>query len=114
MRLIAVLTVVGSLATSSIGFAAETLTQSAARIVQQIALTTPAAPAATSVLKKGDSTRAEAAQQGGAPTLQQSGMSKRNTVLIYLGIGVGFVSAAYAIDHNVLDVTPSSQGKRKD
>ena len=113
MRRTLALTVVLSMATSSMALAGETLSQSAARIAQQVALESAAAPIAVTVAKKSASPRAAAAQ-GQAPGLQQSGMSKRNKILIYLGIGVGFAAAAYAIDHNGVDVTPSSQGKRKD
>jgi hypothetical protein len=113
MRRTLVLTVVASLATSSLALAGETLSQSAARIAQQVALNTAVAPAGP-VVRTIDRATTSAAQQPGAPGLQQSGMRKRNKVLIYLGVGVGFVAAAYAIDHNVVDVTPSSQGKRKD
>jgi hypothetical protein len=117
MRRTLALTVVAAMTTSSMALASETLSQSAARIAHQVALETAAAPVAvavgTKVAKKGERPRAEAAQAQ-APGLQQSGMSKRNKILIYLGIGVGFAAAAYAIDHNVVDVTPSSLGKRKD
>ncbi len=112
MRLTVALTIVASLATSSMALAGETLSQSAARIAKEVALEA-SAPAKVMVVR-GDAARAAAAQQNGAPGLQQSGMRKRNKILLYLGIGVGFAAAAYAIDHNVVDVTPSSLGTRKD
>jgi hypothetical protein len=34
--------------------------------------------------------------------------------MIYLAAGVGFAFAAYTIDHNGLNITPSTLGTRKD
>ena len=50
--------------------------------------------------------------QGG--TLSKSGMKKSTKMMIYLGLAVGFAASVWTIDHNVLDVTPSSLGTRKD
>lgn len=52
-----------------------------------------------------------AAQQG---TLSTSGMSKGKKVLLALVTGVGVAATVWAIDHSVLDNTPSSLGLRKD
>jgi hypothetical protein len=41
-------------------------------------------------------------------------MSKSKKFLIAAAAAVGFVAAAYAIDHKVQDVTPSSLGTRED
>ena len=41
-------------------------------------------------------------------------MSRGKKALIYIGLGVGFAAGAYTIDHHVLNVTPSSLGKRLD
>jgi hypothetical protein len=41
-------------------------------------------------------------------------MSKRTKIMIYLAAGVGLAGTAWAIDHKVLDVTPSSLGTRRD
>jgi hypothetical protein len=54
------------------------------------------------------------AQQGGAGTISQSGMSKRTKTMILAAVAVGFLGTAYGIDHKVKDVTPSSLGTRHD
>jgi hypothetical protein len=48
------------------------------------------------------------------PALQKSGMSKKTKIMIYAAIGAGFAAAAYTIDHNVFNITPSTLGTRKD
>lgn len=52
-----------------------------------------------------------AAQQG---NLSTSGMSKGKKMLLALVAGVGVTATVWAIDHSVLDNTPSSLGLRKD
>ena len=52
-----------------------------------------------------------AAQPG---NLSTSGMSKGKKWLLALVAGVGVAGTVWAIDHNVLDNTPSSLGLRKD
>ena len=47
-------------------------------------------------------------------TVSRSGMSKTKKTLIYVGLAVGFAATVWTIDHNVLDITPSSLGTRKD
>ena len=49
-----------------------------------------------------------------AALLSKSGMGKGKKTLIYIGVGVGFAATAWTIDHNVLDITPSSLGTRQD
>jgi hypothetical protein len=56
-----------------------------------------------------------------APSLQEtpgnltkSGMPTWRKAAILIGIGVGTALTFYAIDHNVVDVTPSSLGTRED
>jgi hypothetical protein len=41
-------------------------------------------------------------------------MGKAKKTLIYVGLAVGFAASVWAIDHHVLDVTPSSLGTRQD
>ena len=118
-RLVA-LTVVISL-TSSFTFAGEGLMQSGTRIVQQqVTQDAHSAPAVSVAVSKpslkpaGFSASSPAAMQEGPAVLSRSGMSKRTKVMIYLAAGVGLAGTAWAIDHHVLDVTPSSLGTRRD
>jgi hypothetical protein len=120
-RLVA-LTVVISLWASSFTFAGEGLMQSGARIVhEQVTQNTGRASAAARTLAVNDSARSSGviasnavAMQEGPAVLSKSGMSKRTKVMIYLAAGVGLAGTAWAIDHKVLDVTPSSLGTRRD
>jgi hypothetical protein len=41
-------------------------------------------------------------------------MKKSTKMMIYAGLAVGFVASVWAIDHHVLDITPSSLGTRQD
>ena len=41
-------------------------------------------------------------------------MGKKTKWMIYAGAIAAFVGTAYAIDHSVKDVTPSSLGTRQD
>jgi hypothetical protein len=121
-RLVA-LTLVFSLSASSFTFAGEGLMQSGVRIVQQQVTQdnrpAPAAPRSVAVSDSaarlsGFSASSAAATQEGPAVLSKSGMSKRTKVMIYLAAGVGLAGTAWAIDHKVLDVTPSSLGTRRD
>lgn len=123
MSRLLVLTLIASLGSGSAAFAGESLVQSAARIVQEAAQAPGAATnsstssiatsqAATWVARIGASSTE--ALQGQGPVLSNSGMRKRTKIMIYLAAGVGFAATAYAIDHKVLNVTPSSLGTRKD
>ena len=124
MSRLLVLTLIASLGSGSAAFAGESLVQSAARIVQEATLAPAVATnsstnsiatsqAATWVTRiRAGSTEASLAQ--GQPVLSNSGMKKSTKIMIYLAAGVGFAATAYAIDHKVLNVTPSSLGTRKD
>jgi hypothetical protein len=122
MSRLVVITLIASLAGSSAAFAGEGLMQSASRIVlEQTVGTTPAAPAGdrgaatkhSAKWVRGVSSPTAQAQQG-QPMLSKSGMKTRTKVMIFLAAGVGLAATAYTIDHNVVDVTPSSLGTRKD
>ena len=63
---------------------------------------------------RGRKLRALAYQQAEGGNLSKSGMKKSTKALIYIGIAVGFAASVWTIDHNVLDVTPSSLGTRQD
>lgn len=118
MNRLLVLALVASIGNVSVAFAGESLLSSGARHVQQIAATdaAPAAAAATAVAAKttvGKKTETAAFQETNG-NLSKSGMSKSKKALIYLGIAAGFVAGVYAIDHGVVDATPSSLGTRQD
>jgi hypothetical protein len=109
---------VASLGYTPMAFAGESIARSGARHVHELAsvdsaraatVNAPAAPAALTVATK----PAPTAYQGES-TLSRSGMSKSKKMLIYIGIGVGFAASAWAIDHKVNDITPSSLGTRQD
>jgi hypothetical protein len=120
-RLVA-LTVVISLSASPLTFAGEGLMQSGTRIVrQQVTSEARPSPAPVRSLAANESAASSgfnasnaAAMQEGPAVLSKSGMSKRTKVMIYLAAGVGLAGTAWAIDHKVLDVTPSSLGTRRD
>lgn len=119
MNRLLVFALVASVGNASAAFAEESLLTSGARHVQQIAVaesvssTTSAstipAGAAVSIGKK-----AAPAFQAGQSNLTGSGMKKRTKWMIGLGLGAAFAASAWTIDHNVLDVTPSSLGTRQD
>lgn len=109
---------VASIGNVPMAFAEESLLTSGARHVQQLAVssapsTAAAALPATAVVKPARKI-APAYQQTEAGTISKSGMKKSTKALIYSAIAVGFAASVWTIDHNVLDVTPSSLGTRQD
>ena len=113
MKRLLVFTLLTSLLGSSAAFAGESLVQSAARIVQAQTAATEADALtnrsdATTLVKK---TALFAQEQA---VLSKSGLKRRNKALLYISMGVGFAAAAYVIDHNVVNSTPSSLGTRRD
>jgi hypothetical protein len=119
-----VLTLMASVLSGSIAFAEEGRPESGSRIVQEIGRAQgPLAAASTrmmvpsqvaALMKRLDPARSEAREGQESAALSKSGMRKRTKIMIYLAAGVGFGATAYAIDHKVLNVTPSSLGTRKD
>jgi hypothetical protein len=119
MKRMIVLTVVGVLGSAPAALAGESLLSSGVRHVQHLA--SSATPAAAVPLAAAYPAPAKAGTSKPAPSLQEqigtlskSGMSKRTKALIFIGIAVGFAAGAYAIDHSVVDVTPSTKGTRQD
>src|SRR5215216_1690915 len=127
MSRVLALTLMVSVSGSSMAFAGEGLAQSGSRIIQREAqaqgladtatsrVATPiaASQAAVFVTRIGAGPSKALLAQG--PTaLANSGMRKRTKAIIYISAGIGFAAIAYAIDHKVLDVTPSTLGTRKD
>jgi hypothetical protein len=112
---------------SSVAFAGESLIASARRVVRETTAQPAPLPkveskagfpvvtiaARTGVRESAAKTDALAQAQGGG-AVSQSGMGKKTKWMIYLGVAAGFVGTAYAIDHSVKDVTPSSLGTRQD
>ena len=124
LRRLLILTLLTSFGSGSLAFAEASLLQSGTRIAGALGRTpttmptpdsraVPANPAGKLVVRN-PSLRAERLEGQDLPALAHSGMRKRTKILIYLTAGVGFVTAAYTIDHHVVDVTPSSLGTRKD
>jgi hypothetical protein len=116
-----------ALGQSSVAFAGESLIASATRVVREKAAQ-PASPpkvearrdfpvvtvaARTGVRESAPKADVLAQAQGGG-TVSQGGMGKKTKWMIYAGAIAAFVGTAYAIDHSVKDVTPSSLGTRED
>ena len=103
MKQMIALALVGLLGSASGAFAEGALLSSATRHAAEMGRTEARKPVA-----------AAATQGQTGPTLESSGMRKRTKILIALAASVGFVATVYAIDHHVLDVTPSTLGTRQD
>ena len=121
MHRLLVFALVASIGNVSVAFAGESILKSGARHVQQMAAAeatipaqapVPAALPAGAVVQVGEKATPAYQQDGG--NLSKSGMKKSTKMMIYAGIAVGFVASLWAIDHNVLDITPSSLGTRQD
>ncbi len=114
-----------SIGSSSMALAGEGLLQSGSRIVAQAVQTKATVDTQTATDTRSAGSKAlalvnridrplAASSTTAQQTLSESGMKKRNKVLLFIAIGAGFAGAAYAIDHSVLDITPSSLGQRRD
>jgi hypothetical protein len=113
---------------SSVAFAGESLIASANRVVREAetaaqpvlqpdAENRAAFPVATIAATAGvrePAAKPRALQQTGGGSVSQSGMGKKTKWAIYAGVIAGFIGTAYAIDHSVKDVTPSTLGTRED
>jgi hypothetical protein len=107
---------------ASAAFAGESLITSGTRQVQLLATAPAAATAQQPAVKStaevpGVPTRVSspAYQEGPGPgNLSKSGHSKATKIMIYSALGAGFALSAWAIDHHVLNLTPSTLGQRKD
>ena len=115
-----VLALVASLGNASAVFAGESILTSGARHVQQLASVESSAAASTAsipttagpLVTVGKTSTPSFQAEGG--TLSKSGMGKGKKTMIYVGLAVAFAATVWTIDHNVLDITPSSLGTRKD
>src|SRR5262245_28071398 len=119
MKRLLVFALAASLGHVPAAFAGGSLLQSGARHVQEMAKATatvdapaPAMPATAKGAKR--ARPALQSGQSGQQTLEGSGMRTRTKVLIGIAAAVGFAASIYAIDHHVVDVTPSSLGTRQD
>jgi hypothetical protein len=122
MNRLLVIALVASIGHVSTAFAGESILTSGTRHAQQLAVVetsthvsstaTNAAstPGATVTVGK---TQTPSFQQE-AGTLSKSGMGKGKKTLLYVGLAVGVAASFWAIDHHVLDITPSSLGTRQD
>lgn len=124
MRRLVLFVLICSVGNSSAAIAGETLLGSATRIVGEVVREQPAPIVRTRVQKTVVPSFAETARVGqvpsgvfaqqGQPALSSSGMGKGKKALIFIAAAVGFVGAAYKIDHSNEDPTPSSAGTRQD
>jgi hypothetical protein len=120
MKRILALALVVTLGYTPLAFAADSLVQSGQRHARLLATTTSVekSDAAKSKSHPGSvpsrATEPSSMFQESGGNLARSSRSRAMKALIFIGIGVGFAASAYAIDHHVLDVTPSSRGTRQD
>jgi hypothetical protein len=108
---------VASIGNASAAFAGESLLTSGARHVQQLAVSESSSTSAAAAAPDGivpTARKATPSYQAEGGNLSKSGMGKAKKTLIYVGLAVGFAASVWAIDHHVLDVTPSSLGTRQD
>ena len=121
MNRLLVFALVASIGNASAAFAGESILTSGARHAHELAVaaaaanstTTVATPApAGAIVKVGKKGTPSFQAEGG--TISRSGMSKSKKMMIYAGLAAAFVATVWTIDHNVLDITPSSLGTRKD
>jgi len=119
MKRLLVFALVATIANASAAFAGESILTSGARHAQQLAVADATSTAASTtpapsgvVVPTPQKPSPSYSQEAG--NLSKSGMSKSKKLMIYSAIAVGFVASVWAIDHHVLDVTPSSLGTRQD
>ena len=121
MNRLLVFALVASIGNASAAFAGESILTSGARHAHELAVAdaganstaTVATPApAGAIVKVGEKATPSFQAEGG--TVSKSGMSKGKKFMIYGALAAGFVLTVWTIDHNVLDITPSSLGTRKD
>ena len=119
MNRLLVFALVASIGNASAAFAGESILTSGARHAQQLAVADASAKSATTVATPAGATvtvgqKPAPSFQAEGGTLSKSGMSKGKKTMIYVGLAVAFAATVWTIDHNVLDITPSSLGTRQD
>ena len=113
MKRIFAIALVTSLAAAP-ALAGESLLSSGVRHAEKIAVTESTATTPLAGARTGVGQKPAASLQEQVTNLSKSSMSRRKKLMIFIGLGVGAAAGMYAIDQNVVDVTPSSQGKRQD
>ena len=103
------LALVFSLGQSSLARAGDSLLASATRLGREAEFA-----AATAALRNSSPRRVGAVAQSSQGVVSTSGLRKRTKLMIVVGAAAAFAGTAYAIDHRVRDVTPSSLGTRAD
>jgi hypothetical protein len=103
------LVLVFSVGHASMAVAGESLLASATRLVRATE-----AAAASARLAGRPPQPSFALAQAGQAAVSATGMRKRTKLMIFFGAAAAFAGTAYAIDHRVKDVTPSSLGTRQD
>jgi Flp pilus assembly protein TadB len=119
MKRLLVFALAASLGHVPAAFAGGSLLQSGTRHVQEMAnaaatVNSPAAAVPTTFNRAKLARPSLQSGQSGQQTLEGSGMRTRTKVMIGIGAAVAFAASIYAIDHHVVDVTPSSLGTRQD
>ena len=120
MKRLLALVVIASIGHASAAVAGESILTSGARHVQQLAAAETAKtppPSAARLPAKSVTTVARppaASYEQEGSNLSKSGMRNRTKVMLFAGLAAGFVGSIWAIDHHVLDITPSSLGTRED
>jgi hypothetical protein len=100
------LALVFALGHSAPALAGENLLASATRLVREAG--------SEAALRASPSRRVGVFAQAGPGVVSTSGLRKRTKLMIVVGAAAAFAGTAYAIDHRVRDVTPSSLGTRAD
>jgi len=121
MNRLLVCALVASIGHASAAFAGESILTSGARHAQELAVADAAATSTTTVAAPAPGgalvtvgKKATPSFQAEGGTVSKSGMSKSKKLMIYGGLAAAFIATVWTIDHNVLDITPSSLGTRKD
>jgi Flp pilus assembly protein TadB len=119
MKRLLVFALAASLGHVPAAFAGGSLLQSGTRHVQEMAqaaatVASPAAALPTTSKRTKQARPSLQSGQSGQQTLEGSGMRTRTKVMIGISAAVAFAASVWAIDHHVVDVTPSSLGTRQD
>jgi len=121
MNRLLVFALVASIGNASAAFAGESILTSGARHAKELAVAEASASSVTTVATPTPAGTTVTVGQKATPSFQaeggtvsKSGMSKSKKMMIYAGLAAAFVATVWTIDHNVLDITPSSLGTRKD
>ena len=121
MNRLLVIALVASIGNASAAFAGESILTSGARHAQQLAVADASVEHAPRRLRPPAGATVDGRPEGDAlvPGRRRHALEERNGEkarrrMIYVGLAVAFAATVWTIDHNVLDITPSSLGTRQD